>query len=259
MSAIGSNDTFWLLLLVPAGFIAGVVNVIAGGGSFLTLPALIAAGLPVHIANGTNRIAIALQAIVATAVYQREGQFDAVLYRRLLPPVVLGALSGALLATLIDPERLRRVFGALFIVMAGILLFRSLQTAKSQGTASLLGNLASSTIVQSLAFFLIGVYGGFLQAGVGLWILLSTTSLLGVDALHANAVKLPLIMTFTVPAIVIFLLADQVRWLPGLFLGIGNVLGTFIGVRLTLEGGAKLILRAVTFVLLITGSYLLLG
>src|SRR5690606_24663876 len=99
-------------------------------------------------------------------------------------------------------------------------------------------------------FFLIGVYGGFLQAGVGLWILLSTTSLLGQDALRTNTVKLPLVMTFTLPAVVIFLFAGQIRWLPGVLLGVGNVLGTFVGVRLTLEGGARLILRAVMVVLL---------
>ncbi len=248
---------FFLLLLVPAGFVAGVVNVVAGGGSFLTLPALMAAGLPVHIANGTNRVAVVLQAIVATAVYRKEDAFDAALYKKLLPPLLLGALCGAGLATVLDPERLRRVFGALFVAMGLVLALRQVRPPRSG--SGRLGRLGRRPLLHLPLFFLIGVYGGFLQAGVGLWILLSTTSLLGQDALRTNTVKLPLVMTFTLPAVVIFLFAGQIRWLPGVLLGVGNVLGTFVGVRLTLEGGARLILRAVMVVLLGTGLYLLLG
>jgi hypothetical protein len=246
----------WLILLVPAGFVAGIINVLAGGGSFLTLPMLIAAGLPVHVANGTNRVAVALQAVVATAIYRKEDQFDGQLYRHLLPPLLLGALTGATLATVIDPERLRSVFGVLFLVMGLFLLARQTRRREqpSAETRPRLGALG-----RFFAFLLVGVYGGFLQAGVGLWILLCSTSLLGVDALRANSVKLPLVMTFTLPAIAIFLYADQIRVVPGLLLGLGNVLGTFVGVRLSLKGGAALIFRAVTLVLLITGLYLLLG
>jgi hypothetical protein len=213
------------------------------------LPLLIASGLPVHVANGTNRISVVIQGLFATATYQRRGEFDAKLYRTLLPALMVGALAGAWLATQIDPKRLQSVFGGMFLAMGGVLLLRSR-----------LARLAPprSHPLRYPAMFLVGMYGGFIQAGVGLWILLSASSLFGVGALRANAIKLPLTLTFTVPALVIFIQADMVRWLPGCVLALGTVMGTLVGVRLSLKGGAELIWRVVTVVLLITGVHLIL-
>lgn len=243
-----TSETIWLLLLLPAGFVAGIINVLAGGGSFLTLPVLIASGLPVHVANGTNRISVVVQGLFATRDYHKKGEFDAKLYKKLLPPILLGSILGAYLATLVDPEGLRRVFGVLFLAMAIFLLVRPARTEAHSGKMHPL---------RYPALFVVGVYGGFIQAGVGLWILLSSTTLFGVDALRANTVKLPLTLTFTVPALLIFLQADMVEWIPGSVLALGTVLGTIVGVRLSLKGGQRLILRAVTFVLVVTGIHLL--
>lgn len=242
-------DPYWLAALLPAGFIAGIVNVLAGGGSFLTLPVLIAAGLPIHVANGTNRISVIFQGLFATADYHKKGEFDAKLFRQLLPAVLAGSIVGAVLATVIDPDRLQRVFGVLFLLMAGFLIFRSRLKKAALGQPHPL---------RYPLFFLIGIYGGFIQAGVGLWILLGTTALFGVETLRANTVKLPLTLTFTIPAFLVFLHADMVSWIPGLILALGTVLGAVVGVRLSLKGGTKLIMRAVIAVLLITGVNLLL-
>jgi uncharacterized membrane protein YfcA len=243
------TETVWLFLLLPAGFIAGIINVVAGGGSFLTLPVLIAAGLPVHVANGTNRISVIVQGLFATADYHKKGQFDAALFKQLLPPILLGSLLGAYLATVVDPEQLKRVFGVLFLAMAGFLLVRKKMKKEPSGRPHPL---------RYPALFLIGIYGGFIQAGVGLWILLASTNLFALDPVRANTVKLPLTLTFTVPAVVIFFSADMVAWIPGLILALGTVLGAIVGVRLSLKGGATLILRAVTAVLIVTGVHLLL-
>jgi uncharacterized membrane protein YfcA len=244
-----SGEQLWLLMLLPVGFVAGVINVLAGGGSFLTLPVLIASGLPVHIANGTNRISVIVQGLFATAVYKRSGEFDPKLYKRLLLPLVSGAILGAILATKIEPEKLKGVFGVLFLTMAFVLLLRDqLKRVQTKELHPL----------RYPGIFVIGMYGGFIQAGVGLWILLASTSLFGVSAVRANTVKLPLTLTFTVPALLLFLHADMVAWIPGLILALGTVLGTVVGVRLSLKGGEKLIFRCVTAVLLISGIHLLL-
>ncbi len=240
-------ELIWLLLLLPAGFVAGVANVVAGGGSFLTLPLLIALGLPVHVANGTNRISVVLQGAFAAGTYQKRGEFDFALYKQLLPALLLGALSGAGLATQIDPEGLRRTFGVVFLAMSVLLLVRSRLKLRARTTPHPL---------RYFALYLVGAYGGFIQAGVGLWLLLAASSLFSVDTLRANTVKLPLTLTFTVPALLIFLEADMVRWVPGLVLALGTVVGTYVGVRLTVKGGEKLILRAVTLVLTVTGAHL---
>lgn len=231
------------------GFVSGVVNVLAGGGSFLTLPVLIACGLPLQIANGTNRLSVIVQGIFATSTYKKQGNFDTQLYRTLLLPLVSGALLGAFFATRISPDRLQGVFGLLFLTMAGVLLlpdrFKTKATSRKHP-------------LRYPALFVVGVYGGFIQAGVGLLILIGSTSLFGVGALRANTVKLPLTLTFTVPAFLLFLHTGMVAWVPGIILALGTVLGTLVGVRLSLKGGDVLILRCVTAVLLVTGVRLLL-
>lgn len=238
----------WWLLLLPAGFAAGIMNVLAGGGSFLTLPVLIASGLPVHIANGTNRISVIAQGLFATAKYQKSGEFDVRIFKKLLPPLLVGAATGAYLATQIDPKSLQQTFGVLFLVMSLTLLFRS-KLAK--------GSLETPHPLRYPALFVVGMYGGFIQAGVGLWLLIAATTLFQIPALKANAVKLALTLTFTIPAFVIFWHAGMVAWIPGCILAVSTVLGTIVGVRLSIRGGVNLIWRAVTAVLFVTGVRLL--
>lgn len=295
-----TSETIWLLLLFPAGMLAGTFNVIAGGGSFLTLPVLMAAGLPVEVANGTNRISVALQGSFAAYDFKKKDSLDGSLYRRMLPPLLAGALVGAWLATRIDPARLEKLFGAVFLLMAAVLLLRHQRVArerkavrgapprnelepesKAPEPATAVAedhspdrpSLPAEHLTRApgpapdpsrqphalryVVLFFVGVYGGFIQAGVGLWILLSGVSLFARDAVTVNSVKLPLTLTFTVPALLLFLHAGMVEWLPGLILAVGTVVGTAIGVRLTLRGGAELIFRAVTLVLLVTGAHLL--
>jgi len=256
-------------LLVPASVIAGMVNVIAGGGSFLTLPLLIATGLPADVANGTNRLAVMVQAFVAGATYKREGKLDWRLYWRLLPPLLAGALVGATLATWMNPERLELTFGILFLLIGAGLVVRERSGRRAKAARPAVPPsdepeavpplpIAGATWKEPALLFVIGIYGGFLQAGVALFILLISVRFFGHSALRINAIKLPLVMTFTVPAFVIFVWAGQVRWWPGLLLAAGSSLGSFLGVRMTMHWGEELIMRAVTVILIVTGIALVL-
>lgn len=252
------GELIYLALLFPAGMLAGVVNVIAGGGSFLTLPVLMAMGLPVDIANGSNRISVVLQGIYATIDFQKKGAFDKGLYQKFLPWLLVGSLLGAYLATILDPESLKRIFGVLFLVMGTCLLATQLRP-KTTSASGYWARLAERTplSIRYFSLFFVGIYGGFIQAGVGLFILLVGSALLRLDTLKVNAIKLPLTLTFTLPALLLFIYADMVAWIPGLILAVGTLLGTRIGVRLSIRGGHKLILRSVTVVLLVTGVNLL--
>ena len=215
----------------------------------MTLPLLMATGLPIDVANGSNRIAVVLQGLVATHDYRKKGQFQPRLYKKLLPLLLLGALGGAFLATQISAHHVRKIFGLLFLVMSLFLLLRKKMTGSKRKLHPL----------RYPAIFLVGLYGGFIQAGVGLWILLTSSSLFGEDPLESNAVKLPLTLTFTIPALLLFAWSGLVEIIPGLILAAGTVVGALIGVRLSLKGGAPLILKAVTLVLLVTGLELLFG
>lgn len=242
--------TEWLLL--PAGFLAGIINVIAGGGSFLVLPLLVASGLSLSVANGTNRIAVVLQTIVATLIYSRKAPFDRKLFLRMLPPLLGGSILGAWFATRLDPRSLARVFGVLFLIMA---------VALSNGAR--LGSFGArfprlSRRVALPGLIGIGIYGGFLQAGVGLWIVTAAVAFFGADPTSANGVKLPLVLAFTLPSLAIFTGTGQVAVRPGLLLGLGTALGAVVGVRFALWGGSRLILRATILFMGLTGVALVL-
>jgi uncharacterized membrane protein YfcA len=246
-------------LLVPAGVITGMVNVVAGGGSFLSLPLLLAIGLPADVANGTNRVAIIVQAFVAGGAYRSEGKLDWRLFRRLLPPLFVGAIGGALLATWMDPTKLSFTFGVLFLATGTWLLWRDVFSAKGKEKAlesqpeQPRASIPGRAWKEPALLFLLGIYGGFLQAGVALFVLLVCVRLFGESALRMNAIKLPLVMTFTVPSFLIFIGAGQVAWWPGLLLAGGSVVGSLLGVRLTMSRGPTFIMRAAMIVLLVTG------
>lgn len=239
-------------LLVPVGFLAGIINVIAGGGSFLVLPLLVASGLSLSVANGTNRVAVVLQALAATIVYSRKEPFDRKLLLRMLPPLVGGSIFGAWCATRLDPKSLARVFGVLFILMAAAIARGPTLSSFGVRFPDLSRRLALPCLI------LIGVYGGFLQAGVGLWIVTAAIAFLGADPVRANAVKLPLVLAFTLPSLIIFAGSGQVDIRRGLLLAVGVTLGAVVGVRVVLWGGSRLILHATTVFMTVTGLVLLL-
>ncbi len=251
----------WDLLVIAAGFIGGAANVIAGGGSFLTLPALMAAGLPIASANGTNRLAILVQAVIATRKFKESGHLDRRLFWQLLPALVVGAAIGAYAATVMDPTSLRWLIGLLFLLMGGVNLIREQlqkphpesETQKRKGS-----RITDSLWLRFLCIFAIGLYAGFLQAGATLWLVIAAVEFYRVDHLKANAVKLPLVLVFTLPALVLFIVADQVEWYRGFLLCLGTVFGTHYGVKWSLKGGANLIKKAVQIVMLMTGAFLLL-
>lgn len=252
----------WDLLIIAAGFIGGAANVIAGGGSFLTLPALMAAGLPINIANGTNRLAILVQALIATRQFKRSGHLDARLFWALLPALTLGAILGAYAATTLNPSKLRPIIGVLFLGMGLVSAVRDWR-AKGKGNPDLQQGLQQvllpqySAPLRHLCLFAIGLYAGFLQAGATLWMVLAAVAFYQVDHLRANAVKLPLVLVFTIPALGIFLYAGQVEWYRGLLLCLGTVFGAHYGVKWTLKGGSTLVKRGVILVMLATGIILL--
>lgn len=226
-----------LLLLAAVGVLAGIINTLAGGGSLITLPALIFLGLPAAVANGTNRVGILLQSLVATRQFARS---DLVAWRlggRLLVSTSLGAALGSWLSVDLDEALFRRIIGVVMLVMLGVVLARPRRwLVGRQGDPP-----RHARWTGPLAFFGIGIYGGFLQAGVGVFLLAGLVLLEGRDLLRANALKSLLAAGFTVPALVVFLANDLVQWLPGLVLAAGSSLGGWLGARLAVRGGAPFI------------------
>jgi uncharacterized membrane protein YfcA len=212
--------------------VAGFVNTLAGGGSLLTLPALIFLGLPSPVANGTNRVAILMQNAVSTLRFRRQGMLEI----RSSGPAVASAIAGAVLGAFIAAELPEEVFDiALAVVLVLVVLTLFIRKPVPGDDAF----SARSIRLQIPIFFVIGVYGGFIQAGVGFLLITGITWLLGMDLVRTNATKVLIILVYSLFALAIFTIYGQVVWLLGLILGVGNMVGAWIGVRFAVKRGAK--------------------
>jgi uncharacterized membrane protein YfcA len=233
------------LLLCGAGLVAGTLNVIAGGGSFLTLPLLIFLGLPPTVANGTNRVGIFLQNVAAVWGFSRHGVVDwrSVLWAAV--PATLGAGVGTWAALRVGEDAFREVLAYLMIAVTLFTLWNPLGLRRPGGGEPRPPNLPALV----LGFFVVGIYGGFVQAGVG-FLLLAATTLAGLDLVRGNAVKVLSVLVYTGLSLAMFAAGGRVVWGHGLALAAGTVLGSQVGVRLTVLKGHAWVRGVVTVAVL---------
>lgn len=250
---LGQPPWVGLLVLAVAGAIASVINSMAGGGSLLTLPLLVAVGLPPGLANGTNRVGVVVQGLASVLTFHRRGVRDYGLVVRLLPPMMLGAAAGSYLATRLSDDLLRVVFGVMLASWAVLLVLRPGRFLHAPEEPRHAGPLALGLSL------LIGLYGGFLQAGVGFPLLALLVPYLGYPAVRANAVKVALVLGFSLVSLPMFALAGQVAWREGLALAAGGMVGGWLGTRLQLRAGATLVRWVVVLAVAASGVAMLRG
>ncbi len=219
-------------LLLGTGLIAGVINTLAGGGSNLTLPALMMMGLPADIANATNRVGVFLQCLVAVRSFDSHGKLERSNLGPILLPVLLGSGGGALCASFLPPVFLKPVLLITMIGMALVILVRPATVIPPPGEPHR-PLLRFSGPWWVLVFA--GVYGGFVQAGIGFILIAALAGSLRYDLVRANALKMLCTGVLTALALVIFIWRDQVLWVPGLVLAVGTMVGAQLGVRLALK------------------------
>jgi uncharacterized membrane protein YfcA len=223
-----------ILILFFVGLLAGVINVMAGGGSSLTLPALIFMGLDSAAANGTNRIGILLQGMFSTLSYRKEKLSEIEKSVKLSLLTLPGAVLGALLALKISNEWFDRILG---IVMIGVIISMLIPQSKLQISA---GGERKSWLIYPV-MFAVGFYGGFIQVGVGFLIMAALYHLLRIDLIRVNMHKVFITMIYTVPALFIFIWSGNVDWLLGLSLAAGTSIGGWWAVRFSIKGGERVI------------------
>lgn len=242
----------WYIYLevVFVGLMAGFINTLAGGGSALSLPLLIFLGLPPTIANGTNRIAILLQTATASGSFKKEKVLDLKKSWPIGIAALAGAIPGALFAVHLNEFIMRKVIGFILIIVLLLVIFKPEIWIKSrEGVKD-----KQTNWISYLVFFFIGAYGGFIQVGIGFFLLSGLVLVEGLDLLKANAIKSFIVLIYTPLALLIFILNDQVDFKLGLILAVGNVTGAWIGSKLAVSWGTKFI-RWVLIVAL-TGSSL---
>ena len=241
-------------VLTLAGTLAGFLNVMAGGGSLLTLPLLIFMGLPAAVANGTNRIAIFSQNIFAIGGFRRQGIFPARLALLCTVPALAGSYLGARLAVNIDDALFKRLLAA---IMVGVLVLTVVDPVR-RWKKQVEGSTPLRTAVLLVSFFGVGVYGGFVQAGVG-FIIISSLLVHGFDLVRINAVKVIVVFSFTLIALGVFISHGQVDYGLGLALAAGNSIGGLVASHVAVKKGHDWIKKVVTVTVLIFAIKLFFG
>ncbi|MDH5506749.1 MAG: sulfite exporter TauE/SafE family protein [Anaerolineae bacterium] len=245
----------WYLypLIIISGFIAGFINTLAGSGSLVTLPVLIFLGLPANIANGTNRVAIIFQNIIGASGFHHNKLLDTKGAIYLGIPAIIGSLIGAQIAVQINETILRAVIGWLMLAMLFVILLRPKRWL--HGKLEFLKSRPNW--LTNLIFFLIGIYGGFIQAGVGIFLLAGLVLGVGYDLVRANAVKVGIVLLLTFAALFVFVINQQVNWGIGFILAIGNMVGAWTGTRVAAEKGAAWVRRLLIIIVAVSGANLL--
>lgn len=241
-----------LLTLFGIGIFVGFINILAGGGSLLSLPLLIFLGLPSATANGTNRIGILMQNVVAIAGFHQQNVMPWRISLLAAVPAVAGAIAGAQLAIDLPDDQFKR---ALALTMIGVLILILADPSKRlrENPRPLAGWRLLAFVI---GFFGVGVFGGFIQAGVGFLIIL-VMALTGFDLVATNAVKVIVVFVFTIAALAVFIMNDHVDYLLGAALGFGNALGGYIGTRYAVRKGHAWIRGFVIIVVIAFSLYLL--
>jgi uncharacterized membrane protein YfcA len=233
----------WLVfpLLAVAGFVSSLINTLAGGGSFLTLPLMIFLGMPATEANGTNRLAVVAQNVAAVWGFHDLGVLDWRVALRASVPATAASVLGAWLALQIGDREFRRI---LALVMVAITLWTLLAPVVARWRAR--SEVLRPRPVMALWMFVaVGFYGGFVQAGVG-FLALAATTLAGLDLVRGNAVKVLVILLVTIVALGLFAWDGKVRWGEGLALSVGSIAGSAVGVRLAVVKGDQWLRWVVT-------------
>lgn len=230
-------EWYMYILVVLAGMAAGFINTLAGSGSLITLPLLMFLGLPANVANGTNRIAILLQSLVGSVGFKKSQQLELKTGLWLAIPTVIGSVAGALFALELNDMMMKRAIGMLLVVMFFMVLFKPevwLKGKQSGGAVKING-------LTLLIFFVIGLYGGFIQAGVGFFLLGGLVMGAGFDLIKANALKNLLVFLYTPFALVVFIVNHQVDYKAGLILALGSMIGAWMATKIAVGRGTAFV------------------
>ncbi|MDD3557623.1 MAG: sulfite exporter TauE/SafE family protein [Melioribacteraceae bacterium] len=228
------NEFYQILLLFAVGSVTGIINVIAGGGSSLSLPVLIFLGLDPSTANGTNRVGILTQSISAVKSFKDENHFELMQSLKISLLTLPGAILGAIAAVKIDDALFQKILGFVLILVALSMVFPKINITDSVSSEKLDWKI-------TIAMLFVGFYGGFIQVGVGFVIMAALHYLMKLTLVKVNMHKVFVTLVFTIPALIIFIVASKINWFLGLSLATGNAFGGWWAAKLTVIKGDKLI------------------
>jgi len=238
-------DLWQVALLIVVGIAGGFVNVLAGGGSLLTVPVMIFLGLPGPVANGTNRIGILAQSIVSIVTFTRRGFSEFKLSLSLSACAIPGAVAGALLGVHLDGVWFNR---AVALIMIGVLLVMQFDKGSVRQSADYQPT-RRQLIYGHVLMLGAGFWGGIIQLGVGFILMPILNRVMGLDLVRTNMHKVFIVGTYTVVALLIFASQVELLWLVGIVLAAGNAIGGYLGAHFSITKGERMIRLVLNLVL----------
>jgi uncharacterized membrane protein YfcA len=241
-------------LLVVTGIGGGFVNTLAGGGSLIMVPALMMLGLPASMANATSRVAVLAQSTTSAISFARAGRLERRSALDVVPWTVVGAMAGAYVATVI-PNRVFQPLLVATMVATAFLLFAHPETlAPPPGTPP---RRATGRPLSMLALVGAGFYGGLLQGGVGIVLIVVLGGMLRYDLVRGSALKGLIVAVYTVPVLALFIAKGMVSWLPALILALGNSIGAQLAVKFAVTRGQDAVRKLVVVIVIVSSAYIL--
>ena len=225
------------VILIVVGFFAGVINTLAGGGSLFTLPVLIFLGLPPNIANGTNRIAIVIQSLSGALGYKSKGISNFPFNIYLGISASIGAVIGAQIAIDLDGRLFNRILAIILIVVGGLILMNA-KNLTHKLPERLTGKYLLFGII---GFFFIGIYGGFINAGIGIVIMLFLNRINRLSLVKTNASKTAIVFIYSSLALAVFAFNNAINWKLGLLMALGTSVGAWWASRWSVKKGDQVI------------------
>jgi uncharacterized membrane protein YfcA len=222
-----------ITVLIVSGVAVGFINTLAGGGSVISLSVLMLMGLPAPVANGTNRIAIAIQTLTATTVFRKKKVLDLRKGTLLGIPAALGSILGAYIAIDINEAVFEKAFAVIMLIMLIFVFYNPRKFL--EGKQELIDKKV--TILQCILFFILGIYGGFVHVGIGYFLLAALILNAGYDLVRANAVKVLIVLLYIPFSFVVFLVMSDINWSYGLIMATGSVTGAYIASSMAVKKG----------------------
>jgi hypothetical protein len=231
-----------IALLCAAALAAGFVDAIAGGGGLVTLPALLAAGLPPHLALGTNKGQSVFGSFAATYRFARAGRLRPGRSALEFLPGLLGSFGGAWLVLRVDPAVLRPVVLILLPVAAAVVLLRPRPRPRPEGRVA-----EAPALIAAIALA-VGAYDGFFGPGTGTFLILAFVGVLGMAPTQASAEAKVVNLASNLAALALFARNGAVLWRFALPMAAAQLAGGFLGAHVALRAGDRLVRGTVAVV-----------
>jgi len=241
-----------IALLIGSGFLIGIINTLAGSGTAIGYAVFMALGLPPSWANGTVRIGVIPQTFAAGINFYKNKLLNIKSAFYIAIPITIGSILGAQIAISINQENFKTVIGIAMLIVLFFIFFKPEKWIKNKQTSKKINH----SFWHIILYFAIGIYGGFIHIGVGIFLLLALVIVSGYNLVHANSLKVFVVFIYTPFALAVFMLNGEVHYAIGLISAIGNTLGGIFASKFAIKHGAEPLRWFLVVVIIVFTGYL---